>query len=267
MTDANELTVEDLEAKFGGLTALAGISLTIEPGETVAIIGPNGAGKSTLLNCVSGLVRPTAGRVYYRGQALLGRAPHKIARHGVGRTFQGDVAVASLSLRETVLLGAAAGERQWRRRSAARVPAGSAQRVGSRADELLAAIGLEHAGDRQIREMPYGHRKLIDIARALVAQPSIMMYDEPSSGLSSSEKSDLCRVISNVASQKVSCQVIIEHDMKVVRQLASRVIALDFGVIIADGPVETVLQDERVLTSYFGASVDPTDRATDVEQR
>jgi ABC-type branched-subunit amino acid transport system ATPase component len=119
---------------------------------------------------------------------------------------------------------------------------------------VLRSMGLDSVDRRMIRQLPYGHRKLVDIARALVAEPSIMLYDEPSSGLSSSEKADLCTVISTVAAEHTSCQVIIEHDMKVVQQLASRVVALDFGVIIADGPASEVLADDRVLNSYFGTS-------------
>lgn len=253
MTEPPELAIDNLTARFGGLTALNAISLTIEPGETVAIIGPNGAGKSTLLNCVSSLVRPAEGDIRYRGGSIVGVAPHRVARRGIGRTFQGDVAVASLTVRETVLLGRSASGLR-RRPSPARLGYGLSRQVAAEVDRLLTSIGLDGAGDRQIKELPYGHRKLVDIARALVARPSIMMYDEPSSGLSSSEKSDLCRVISDVADGKVSCQVIIEHDMKVVRQLASRVVALDFGVVIADGAVDVVLQDERVLNSYFGTS-------------
>jgi branched-chain amino acid transport system ATP-binding protein len=247
------LEVRDLSLRFGGINALTGVSLEVEPGQLVAIIGPNGAGKTSLFNCLTGYYRPTAGRVNYGGKDITHMSPPDVATLGIRRTFQNIRLFPQLSALENVLAGAHV-------RSRANVVAALVRGPGFRRHERFLAqeaerwldfVGLSRYRSVQAGDLAYGVRKRIEVARALIGQPTLMLLDEPAAGVSSVERAELSELILRVAAQGISV-VMIEHDVELVMRLASRVTVLDRGQVIAAGPPAQVREDEAVVAAYIG---------------
>jgi branched-chain amino acid transport system ATP-binding protein len=245
------LTVTDVVVRFGGVTALAGVSLTVPRGEVCGLIGPNGAGKTTLFDCVSRLTRPRSGRIELSGRDLLALPPHRVAELGVARTFQHLGLVPSLSVRDNVMLGAQrAGTGFFA--SALRLPGVRAdeRKLRDRADAVLDRLALADIAGRPAAGLPYGTLKRIELARALAAEPELLMLDEPASGLSHEEVDELAGVIEDVSADMTV--LLVEHHMGMVMRLSDTVVVLDFGRVVATGPPAQVREDPAVLAAYLG---------------
>jgi ABC-type branched-subunit amino acid transport system ATPase component/ABC-type branched-subunit amino acid transport system permease subunit len=252
------LEVRDLQVRFGGLLALDGVSLAVRPGEIYGIIGPNGAGKTTLFNAVTGVAPVAAGTIRLAGADLLGLPPWRRARRGVARTFQNIRAFAGLTAWETVEVGfharlAAGPLAHLAGTPGAREEAGWVRR---RADELLAFVGLEAAAGQLARNLPYGHQRRLEIARALATGPRLLLLDEPAAGLNPTECEALVALIRRTRDAGVTV-LLVEHHMEVVMALCDRILVLNFGRPIAEGPPAAIREDPAVVAAYLGAEVEP----------
>ena len=245
------LTVTDLVVRFGGVTALAGVSFTVPRGKVCGLIGPNGAGKTTLFDCVSRLTRPKSGRIDLAGRDLLALPAHRVAELGVARTFQHLGLVPSLSVRENVMLGAQ-GAGIGFLPAALRLPGvrSRERQLRERADAVLDQLALAGIAARPAAGLPYGTLKRIELARALAAEPDLLMLDEPASGLSHEEVDELAGLIEDVRADMTV--LLVEHHMGMVMRLSDTVVVLDFGRVVATGTPAQVREDPAVLAAYLG---------------
>jgi len=235
------LTVNDVSVRFGGLQALDGVTLDVAPGEVHGLIGPNGAGKTTLFNVITGLQRPTKGQVLLRQQDVTGHRPHARARLGLGRTFQRLELFGTLSARDNVQMAA---EVQQRKLANGRSPA-------EEAEYQLARVGILHVADEPSDSLPTGLARLVEMARALATSPSILLLDEPSSGLNAAETRAVGEVLEQLASEGMGV-LLVEHDMTLVMSICARVDVLDNGSVIAHGDPAAVQADRAVQEAYLG---------------
>ena len=249
------LSVEDLSISFGGLTALGALSFEVAEREIFALIGPNGAGKSTVFNIVSGLYRPSAGRVRFRGEDLLALAPHRIARRGIARTFQNTEVFRQLTTLDNVLIGRHALLRAGFLRGALGLPAvwreEAAARAGARA--LLARVGLADAAGVQAGSLPLGAQKRLEIARALAAEPKLLLLDEPAGGLNPTETQTLMELIRGLRDAEGLTVLVVEHDMELVMGISDRVVVLNYGRKISSGSPREIAADPAVIEAYLGS--------------
>lgn len=261
MPDAEErqaaegLRVEALTVGFAGLTALEDVSVGVAPGEVVGVIGPNGAGKTTLLNAVCGFVRPRSGTIRYRGRTLRRHRAHHLAGLGIARTLQGVGLWPGLTVLENVLAGAQASVRADLVSSALGLPrsAGEEARLRARAEEILGRLGLSTFAGRLPGQLPYGLQKRVAMARALIAEPSLLLLDEPASGLGEQDMRDLSELLAQLRRQMGV--LLIEHHMDLVMSVCDRLVVLDFGRVIASGTPEVIRADPEVTTAYLGQEV------------
>jgi ABC-type branched-subunit amino acid transport system ATPase component len=247
------LQVHDVVRAFGGVRAVDGASLEVEAGSITGLIGPNGAGKSTLFNCISGFLRPQSGRVLLDGKRIDRRTPHRIAQAGLVRTFQTPRALTRMTVRENVMLAA---RRHSGERLAGSLGPGARRRereVRARAAELLELVRLdEHAG-ALAGTLSGGQRKLLELVRALMAEPRILLLDEPMAGVSPTLRVELLEHILALRERDGITLLIVEHDLDFVMRASDRVIVMNDGRVITQGSPNDVRTDERVVDAYLGA--------------
>ncbi len=249
------LSVEGVRVAFGGLQALDDVSLDVEPGQVLGLIGPNGAGKTTLFNVVCGFVRPDHGTLRWDGEPLPRIHPHHLARRGIARTLQGLGLFPHLTALENVMVGAHRHGRArfWSALLALPASDRDERALRERAAAMLDRLGVADVKDRLPSALPYGLQKRVALARALVADPRLLLLDEPASGLSESEMQwlgDLVRTVSQTTSV-----MLVEHHMDLVMHVCDTIVVLDFGRVIARGTPDEVRGNQAVLDAYLGESV------------
>jgi branched-chain amino acid transport system ATP-binding protein len=238
--------------RFAGITALDHVDLHVGPAEAVGLIGPNGAGKTTLFNCLLGILRPDAGRVDFDGRDVTRWPVHRRAREGFGRTFQRIELFTGMTVREHFLVGARARRgdaRLWRDCLGLDRPTADDLESTERTLDLL---GLADVADRPVESLSLGRGRLVEVGRALMTDPKLLLLDEPSSGLDRSETAELTDTLHVVQRERATSVLLVEHDVEMVQRFASRVYVLDFGTLIAEGPTEAVMTDPNVRRAYLG---------------
>lgn len=248
------LDIRGLDKTFGGLHAVSRVALTVPHGSLTAVIGPNGAGKTTLFNLVTGLYRADAGAVRFYGESLLGLTPIAIAAKGLIRTFQAARTYPGMTALENVLAGAHLHLKSpaWQQM----LWLGGARReeraLTARADALLDLVGLRGFRDTAATDLPMGSQKLLEVVRALMAQPRLLLLDEPAAGLNDAETAELAELLRAVRDAGISV-VVVEHNMSLVMGVADQVIVLDAGSVVAAGTPRDIQQDARVIAAYVGS--------------
>jgi branched-chain amino acid transport system ATP-binding protein len=246
-TKRTVLRVSEVSVRFGGLRALDRVSVDILAGESRAVIGPNGAGKTTLFNVIGGSIQPSSGHVDLEGRQITGLPPDRVRRLGISRAFQTPSVFPALSVRQNIWLGVLFADKlRWN-------PVTRAERrlTGSHgAEEIARSMGLQDLLDRAAGDLSHADQKLLDMAIALALDPKVVLLDEPTQGLSPDEVGRIAAVIKKVMQEQTV--VMIEHNVATVLEIATRITVLDRGVVIAEGPPDSVVEDERVQSVYLG---------------
>ena len=247
-------SAQDIHLSFGALVVLEGVGFTTNKGEILGIIGPNGAGKSSLLNCITGFYRSQWGKVLFQGKDITHWPPHKIAKVGIGRTFQTEQLCGSLSVLENLMIGrhihmsanALEALVYWGRARSEQI------REREKVEEVIDLLDLSHVRHEPVAMLPLGLRKRVDLGRAIVLEPSLVFLDEFSVGMNKGEKEDTVRFILDVHELKNVTIVFVEHDMDIVMDLCDRLVVLNFGRKLAEGPTEVVRDNPEVIRAYLG---------------
>jgi len=247
------LEVDHVSKRFGGVQALDSASFRVQESQLLALIGPNGAGKTTLLNIIAGTLSPTAGQVRFRGKRLNGRPPHERVRMGIGRTFQQANIFDGMSVLENVMVGCHLRGQCDLMDAAVRTPRARREEEDVYLDAVrfLNLVGLGSKAVEDAGSMPFGQQRLLAIARALAAGPSILLMDEPGAGLNRLEKTDLIDLIRRIQQMGITT-ILVEHDMELVMQLAEWVVVLDHGRRLAQGTPAEVRRNKDVISAYLG---------------
>jgi branched-chain amino acid transport system ATP-binding protein len=251
------LEVTDLSVRFGGVAALSGVSFRVAPGRVTSLIGPNGAGKTTAFNVITGFQRPTSGRVAHDGVAITGWRPHRIAERGLVRTFQKTSVFLGLTATENVLTGLHLRGRVGLGAALFRRPRvhEEERRLAEEAERLLDFVGLSARRDEVANALSYGEQRRLELAVALAARPRLLLLDEPASGMTASEKLAVATLIAKIRDAGITV-FLVEHDMRLVMGISDRVLVLNYGRLIADGPAAEVRRNPDVIRAYLGAHAD-----------
>jgi branched-chain amino acid transport system ATP-binding protein len=239
---AAQLELRGVTKRFGGVAAVDGVTFEVGKGEIVGIIGPNGAGKTTLLNCISGVHRLDGGDIRWEGASIAGVAPHRVAKLGIGRTFQIVKPFGSMTVRENAAIGAMFGNAEGR---------GALKQAFEKADQVLELVGLKNRANQQVTSLTIPDRKRLEVARAVATRPHLLLLDEVMAGLNNVEIDEALEMVRAVHATGVTV-LLIEHVMRVIIGVCKRAIVLDFGHVLAQGEPEAVLRDERVIEAYLG---------------
>ena len=248
------LNVRALSKSFGGVRAVHEVTFAVERGESVGLVGPNGAGKTTLFNCVTGNVRPDSGSVEFAGQRLSGVPAYRRARLGIARTFQRIEVFPELSVRDHLLVAERARRgdgRLWKDLCNLSSPSPEER---DRVDEVLDLVDIAREAGTPVAALGLGMCRLVELARALVSDPQLLMADEPSSGLDVSETAELAKVLRSVQRDRGMAVLLVEHDLSMVREVVDRAVVMDLGAVISEGSFDEVMADPVVRQAYLGVS-------------
>ena len=248
------LALANVSLAFGGVKALSDVSFDVREGEIRAIIGPNGAGKSSLLNVINGVYTPQSGTITYRGEARTSMDPHHAARMGIARTFQSLALFKGMTVLDNILAGRNLMMRTGIFLQALRIGPALREEIEHRqkVEEVIDFLKIQHVRKTPVGRLPYGLQKRVDLARALAAEPKVLLLDEPMAGMNVEEKQDMSRFILDVNDEFGITVVLIEHDMGVVMDLSDRLVVLDYGKLIADGTPDEVRANQAVIDAYLG---------------
>jgi branched-chain amino acid transport system ATP-binding protein len=249
------LRIRNLAVRFDGITALDGVSFDVFPREIVGIIGPNGAGKTTLFNCVSRFHKEDRGDISVAGQSIVQMPPHRIVALGISRTFQNLALFDKLSVLDNVTLGAHRNTSGNVLSDAFRLPSAQRREEGLKATawDLLHALDLEAVAHWRVSDLPFGTQKRVEIARALAANPKLILLDEPAGGLNHQEVKQLGSLILRIRDERHVAMLLVEHHMDLVLSVSDRVVVLNFGRVIAEGQPRDITQHPEVIRAYLGA--------------
>jgi len=251
------LEARALTKTFGGLAAVKEVSFKVKSGSIKAIIGPNGAGKTTLYDLLTGIYLPDEGRVLFEGREIVGMPTHEITALGIARTFQTIRLFTHMTVMENVMVGLHHRTRTGMLKSAFRLPSARREEAWMREEALrfLAIVGLEMQADNPAGSLPFGQQRLLEVARALATQPSLLLLDEPASGLNAYETRELGEIIYRIRDMGVTV-ILVEHDMGLVMRISEEVLVLDYGEVIAEGSPEQIKTDAKVIEAYLGSELD-----------
>jgi branched-chain amino acid transport system ATP-binding protein len=265
-----KLRIDNLSLNFGGVRALADVSLDIRDNEILAIIGPNGAGKTALLNCINGFYKPQKGEIYYNGQRITRMRPDKLAKLGIARTFQNIELYTGLSTQDNIMAARHVLMKQNFVTGALYFGWAHNEEIKHRQtiEEIIDFLEIEPIRKKVVHVLPYGLRKRVELGRALALEPKVLLLDEPMAGMNLEEKEDIARFIIDVFEGQgatypntpvlrdgIRCIVLVEHDMGVVMDIADRIIVLDFGREIAEGTPAEIKRNPEVIKAYLGEAI------------
>jgi branched-chain amino acid transport system ATP-binding protein len=250
------LELEGISLSFGGVKALTDISFDVREHEVRAIIGPNGAGKSSMLNVINGVYRPQRGTITFRGEVRRDMNTHEAAAHGIARTFQNIALFKSMSVLDNVMTGRNLKMKASFLEQALWIGRARREEYAQRekVEQIIDFLEIQHIRKTPVGRLPYGLQKRVELARALAAEPALLLLDEPMAGMNVEEKQDMCRFILDVNEQYGTTIVLIEHDMGVVMDISDRVVVLDYGKKIGDGTPDEVRADRAVIDAYLGVA-------------
>lgn len=252
------LEVRSLSLSFGGIRALNGVSLEVDPGELVAVIGPNGAGKTSLMNCITGFYRPTSGEILFRGRDITRLPAHELTRIGIGRTFQNIELFPGMSVLDNLLLARHVHCGYGLGPAVLFAPRVRREEIRHRRvlEEIIDFLEIQNVRKELVGSLPYGMRKRVELGRALAVEPELLVLDEPFAGMTLEEKEDMVRFLLELSGAWGQTMLLVEHDMSIVMSISTRVVVLNFGEKLAEGRPEEIQDHPDVVRAYLGDSAD-----------
>ncbi|MFH2091483.1 MAG: ABC transporter ATP-binding protein [Pseudomonadota bacterium] len=248
------LEIENMTKTFLGLKAISGVSFSLEKGQIVSIIGPNGAGKTTFFNTLTGIYKPNLGTIRFNGKSLLNLSPDKIASRGIARTFQNIRLFPDMTVVENILVGMHVKLRQTALQTLLRAPFFKTEEKNgeNKAVELMHYVGLKNVGNELAKNLPYGYQRRLEIARALAAEPLLLLLDEPAAGMNPQETDEIVELFRSIRNDMGITILLIEHDMRVVMNISENICVMDYGEKIAEGTPEQIRNNPQVIEAYLG---------------